>query len=153
GGKSELQKAQEAAQLQQAKDAVKLSQQQVLQAFEETKQSILDTVAKARDILESIRFYDSIGNPAIKAFFKDLDRFMNRLAEEAQNWKSASEPQIKAAAENLGAGVDLIAKVIQVLPAIGTYFQLGQGQIDIFVSDANEFFTKMGQIFDELPHS
>jgi Phage-related minor tail protein len=152
GGKSALQKAQEAAALQEAKDRIKLSMQSVLQAFEATKQSILDTVAKAKDILESIRFYDTIGKDSIKAFFGDLDKFMRRLVEESKIWLAAADPNIKAAAENLGAGVDLIAKVVGVLPLISGHFKVGEAQMDVALADSELFITKLGNMFVAIPN-
>jgi TP901 family phage tail tape measure protein len=144
----ELAKAQMAAQLAQAKATVALVGEQVKQAIEDTKQKLLTTVSQARDILESIRFWDSIGKLAIKGFFKDLNRFFTALAEEAKNWKAFADASIKTTAENLGAGVDLIGKLLPVLQGIGTHFHIGEGQIAILFSDAQSFFSKLGDLAD-----
>lgn len=152
GGKSELEKLQEAAAKEQARAAAETAKQSVLQAVEATKQSILDTVAKAREILESIRFYESIGKPAIKAFFKDLSRFFKLLAAEAENWKKFAAMDIKAAAEQLGAGVDLIAKLPAALNAISTHFKVGESKIALFFADALSFFNALGRLVEEIPN-
>lgn len=151
GGKSELQKAQESAALQQARDAIKISQQSVLKATEEAKQSLLNTVAKVREIFESLRFYDRIGSPAIKAFFKDLSVFMKQLAKEAENWVAFAKTDIKAAAESLSAGVGLISQLPAILSAIGTHFKVGEAQMDVFFADADSFFEKLGAFVSEIP--
>ena len=88
GGMSELQKAQQALALQQAKDGIKISMQQVLQAIEQTKQAILATTDQARGIIESTRFHTSIGKEPLQSFLhRPCTAFMKRLAEEASNWK------------------------------------------------------------------
>ena len=151
GGKTALQKAQEAAALQQAKDAIKISQQSVLKALEESKQSLLETSEKARQLLENLRFYDRVGKPAIKDFFKDLTLFMKLLAQEATKWASFAKGDIKTAAESLGAGVQVVGSLFPVLAGIGTYFKLGQGQLDIFFADADAFFDRLGEFVLSIP--
>ena len=147
--KSDLQKAQEAAALQQAKDAVKISMQNALQAVEQTKQSLLDTVAKARDIIESIRFHTSIGKEPMRAFFKDLHQFMTRLAQEASTWKGFASSETKKAIEDLSAGVDLIAKIPAALFAIATHFKVPQTQFDVFFSDLDRFFDGFAKAVED----
>lgn len=150
-GKSELQKAQEAAALQQAKDAIKISQQQVLQAFEQTKQSWIETAAKLRDMMESIRFYDRIGKGPIKAFFKDAHLFFKMLAEEAKNWKDVSTKEIKKAAENLGAGVDLAAKLPAVFEGIRSHLKVPDISFEEFFSDADNLINRLGDFLSDIP--
>lgn len=67
--RSPLQMAQEAAALQQAKDAIRVSQETVLQLIEKTKQSWIETLDKGRALLESIAFYSKVPRLAISSCY------------------------------------------------------------------------------------
>jgi len=83
---------------------------------------------------------------AIKAFFKDLSRFFSALATEAKSWTALASVNIKAASENLGAGVDLVGKLVGVLPGVGAHFKVGEAQIGILFGDAKIFFDHLGEL-------
>ena len=150
-GKSSAQKEQERLALEKARNDTKISAQNVIKAYQETNQSILETVRKAKDIIESSRFYDSVGKPALKALFADLSFFFKQLVKESAHWIALAKSDIRVASENLGAGVDLIGKLFPVLSGIGTYFKLGQGQLDIFFADVEPFFQRLGEFVSSIP--
>jgi TP901 family phage tail tape measure protein len=150
GGKSALQKAQEAAQLQQAKDAIKLSQQQVEQAFEQTKQSILETASKARELLEAITFYTQVPKDAFKAFFSDLDKLMKAFAEHAKNWMTDASGKIKVFSDDMKAVLEAIANAPTALVGIGKYLGIPEASIAQFFSDLGKVivaFSTLGEDF------
>ncbi len=151
GGKSALQKAQEAAALQQAKDAIKLSQQSVLQAIEATKQSIIETVSKIRDLLESIRFYTKLPEGVIDAFFQDLNKFAKRLARAMEKWKSLFVADMKEAAETFKSGVEAIAGLPSLFAQLASRLKLDDSRIEAFFVDVEKFVTRFGDFIASIP--
>lgn len=149
-GKSPLQKAQEAAQLQQAKDAIKLSQQQVLQAAEQTKQSMLETATKIRDLLESITFYTSVPKDAFKAFFRDLTKLMERFADMAKTWLGDASGKIKILAEDMKLVMEGIAQAPTALVGIGKYLGIADSSIVKFFVDLTKVFEAFGAMSEQF---
>lgn len=150
---TELQKAQAAAALQQAKDAVTLSQQSVLQAVEQTKQSWIDTLDKARTILESIAFYSKVPKLAFQQFFVDVNKLFDNLVELATKWKSAATADVKAAAENMSAGVALLAQLPAALDGISKYLGTPDASFDVFFAAAAKYFAKLEDFLSTIPKS
>lgn len=150
GGPSELQKAQMAAQLQQAKDAIKLSQESVAQAFEATKQSIIETMSRGRDLLESIVFYTSVPKTAFNAFFRDLDKLMKYFADRAKEWAMSASPNIKAFAEDMKAIMEGIAQAPTALINIGKYLGIPEASIARFFADLGKVLETFGTLGEDF---
>jgi TP901 family phage tail tape measure protein len=147
-GKSALQKAQEAAALQKAKDDIKLSQQAVEQAFEATKQSILETADKARELLEAITFYTKVPKDAFKAFFEDLDKLMKAFAEHAKSWMVDASGKIKVFSEDMKATMEAVALAPTALVGIGKYLGVAESSINRFFADLTKVFESFGSLAD-----
>lgn len=147
-GKSPLQKAQEAAALQKAKDDIKLSQQAVEQAFEATKQSILETADKARQLLEAITFYTRVPKDAFKAFFEDLDKLMKAFAEHAKNWMTDASGKIKVFAEDVKVVTETIGGAVLALTALGPYPGVAEKYITRFGDDLALLIEKISAVGD-----
>jgi TP901 family phage tail tape measure protein len=152
-GKSALQKAQEAAALQQALDAVKESQQQVLQAVEQTKQSWIKTLDDARALLESIQFYTKVPKISFQQFFADVNKLFAQVVDLAKAWKLDATADIKAAADNLLAGVQLVAALPAALDGISKYLGTPDESFAQFFAAANNFFTKLDDWFATIQKS
>lgn len=151
GGKTALQKAQEAAQLQQAKDAIKISQQNVLKAVEETKQSMIETLDKARTLLESIEFYSHVPKISFQAFFKDVEKLFNNMLDLARDVAGKASADVKAAAENLRPVVELFALIPQVLEGISAHLKVPDIQFDKFFADTKTLIEHLGVLLEEIP--
>lgn len=147
--KSALQKAQEAAALQKAKDDITLSQQAALQAIEATKQAVLESAGKIRDLLESIRFYSAVPKDAFRAFFKDLSKVMDTFAEMAKAWLGDASGKIKVLAEDMKLVTDAIAAAPTALIAIGKYLGIPETSIIRFFDDLGKLLDR----FDVLTQS
>lgn len=146
GQQNALQKAQAAAQLQQAKDAITQSQQSAIQAVETTKQSMLDTASKIHDILESIRFYTAIPHAAFAAFFHDLAKVMQQFSEMAQAWSADAGGRIATLSVDMKAATEAIANAPSALNDIGKYLGIPEASITRFFVDLGILLNK----FDEL---
>jgi TP901 family phage tail tape measure protein len=153
GGKSELQKAQEAAALQQARDAVKISQQAVIKAVEESKQSMLTTTAQVRDIIESIRFHTSIGKEPMKAFFADLHLFWKLFAREADNFKELADEEIKKASKTMKVAADGLSQMPLIFEGINQHFGVSEVAMDLYFRDFGRLTVKLGVLAEETPNS
>lgn len=149
-GKSPLQKAQEAAALQKAKDDIKLSQQAVEQAFEATKQSILETADKARQLLEAITFYTKVPKDAFKAFFEDLDKLMKAFAEHAKSWMTDASGKIKVFAEDMKLITEGIGGAVLALTALGPYPGVAEKYITRFGDDLSLLIDKIVAVGDNF---
>lgn len=147
--KSALQKAQEAAALQKAKDDITLSQQAALQAIEATKQSVLESAGKIRDLLESIRFYSTVPKDVFRAFFKDLGKVMDTFAEMAKVWLGDASGKIKVLAEDMKLVTEAIAAAPTALIAIGKYLGIPETSIIRFFDDLGKLLDR----FDVLTES
>ncbi len=151
GGKSKLQKAQEAAQIQQLKDQTKITQQQALQAVEATKQSLIETSAKARELIESLRFYTKLPEGALDDFFSDLNKFTKRLARAMEKWKDQFTADMKAAAETLAAGLQAISALPAIFVAVSSHLRLDDARIEGFFRNVEAFTNRLGEFMASIP--
>lgn len=150
GGKSELQKAQEAAQLQQAKDAVKISQQQVLQAVEDTKQSLLKTASDATELLKSIALHIDIPDDIWDSWFEDFDRLMMGFTERLQAHSSDMSEEMKATAETMQAVAGAAMAIPAALSAVNSSLGASQSQIDLVGDSWERIVIKFAQVEERV---
>lgn len=150
GGKSELEKAQEKAELQEAKDRVKLSQQAVLKAVEETKQSLLDTASKATELLKDIGLHIDIPDEQFDAWFKDLDQLMRRLASRLQAWSKDQSEEMKKSAEEMSAVATAGAAIAIAINAIGSSISVSDAQIDAVIASWEHLLQSLGDMEERL---
>jgi phage-related minor tail protein len=150
-GKSPLQKAQEAAALQKAKDDIKKSQEEVLQMVEKTKQSWIDTLDKSRQLLESITFYTSVPKVSFQAFFKDVGKLFSNVVDLAKKWKLDATKDIAEAADNLKSGAELISALPAALDAISKYLGTPEVSFQTFFAAATKFFDFLINWISEIP--
>lgn len=149
GGK----KAQEAAVIQKAQDDAKILQQTVLQSIEQTKQSWIETLDKGRLLLESIAFYSKVPKLAFNQFFQDMNKLFKNMVELAKKWKLDATADIKAAAENLSAGVALISQLPAALEGISRYLGTSDASFNTFFAAAAKYFDKLEEFLDTIPKS
>lgn len=152
GGKSELEKAQEAAQKQQAKDAIRLSQEQVNQAIEATKQSLIQTADQARALLEGLLDFTKVPKETIKAFFQNLTQVMNEFAKMAERWKTESLEKTKALADAMGPVVQSIGAAVVALSGMSSFVPVAESIITEFFTTLKIVIEKFGALADEIPN-
>ncbi len=130
GGPSELQKAQMAAQLQQARDAIKLSQQSVLQAIETTKQSMLTTLGSALNIAPLMAEFDGVSKTQINKVFTFLNRVVDRFLEAAKRWVGVNVEQTKQISEMVGSVFGALGALPAAANAFTTTPEVNDAQMD-----------------------
>lgn len=143
GRKSELQKAQEAAALQQAKDAIKLSMQNVLKGAQEVIQSATESFMKALEFFDKLDEFTPVRKAKFQEFWKAMTRLMNGFFDLAKQFVNQSMPQLKAVAETIGPIANAISTLPLAFEAINGHFGIAQSSIDNFFND----FSKLMDAF------
>jgi hypothetical protein len=142
GGKSELQKAQEAAALQQAKDAIKLSMDQVLKSAQEVIQSAVTSFQQALAFFEQLDEFTPVRKEKFRQFFANLSRMMDYFFELAKQFAGQSLADLKGAAETIAPIAEAIAALPDAFTAIRGHFPVADAAIDAFFVDLDKMMTK-----------
>lgn len=150
-GKSPLQKAQEAAALQKAKDDIKLSQEAVIQAVEKSKQTWIETLDKSRALLESIQFYTKVPKVSFQAFFKDVGRLFRNIIDLAKEFSGLATESIKQAAENMKPAVEMLAALPAVFDGISSHLKVPDLQFESFFADVATLIDHLAVLMEEIP--
>lgn len=139
--RSPLQKAQEAAALQEAKDAIQLSMQRVLKGAQEVIQSATESFMKALEFFEKLDEFSAVRKAKFQEFWKAMTRLMNGFFELAKQFVGQSMPQLKAVAETIKPIAEAIAMLPAAFDAISGHFGIAQSSID-------NFFASFSKIMD-----
>jgi hypothetical protein len=124
----ELAKAQMAAQLQQAKDAIALSKETVKQAIAATSSALADLMAK---VSEGVHVPKSV----MKQFAADAAFLLSQISDALNSVAKKATPELKAAAENFSSVVSLAASIPAAFDAINGHWGIAESQFVIFFRD------------------
>lgn len=131
GGKSAEQKRAEALQRQQAEDQAKVSSQNVLQAVESTKQSLLKTASDATELIKSIALHIDVPDSVFDSWFEDLDRLMKGFAERMQKWADQFEKEEGKTAERMQLVAQAAVSIAAAIDAVRQTSGVTQSKIDL----------------------
>lgn len=141
GRKTALQKAQEAAALQQAKDAIKLSLQSVLKGAQEVIQSATQSFMLALEFFQGLDEFTAIRKEKFKAFWKAMTQLLDGFFQLAKQFVGQSMPELKAVAETIAPIAQAIAQLPLAFDAINSHFGVAQSSIDQFFNDFDRIIT------------
>jgi uncharacterized protein YukE len=149
GGPSDLVKAQMAAQLQQARDAIKLSEQTVLQAIETTKQAMLTTATAALNLAPLLNEMEGVSKAQIRKLFVFMNRIVNNFLESAKQWVGVNVEQTKQIAEMIGSVFGAIAQIPAAATAINSTFSVSDSQIDLVFNILDRIIARWSTLADQ----
>ena len=150
GGRTELQKAQAAAQLQAARDAVKLSQEQVKQATEATHQAVIQTGSMLTDLIDKIGNTALVPRSVITKFVNRAVDLLDQLATGLKGIATKFTPEMKEAAESMQSVVALAAITPDAFDAIGRSIPVAQHSVDIWSKNINLLWDGFGVAVEDV---
>src|SRR5262249_33154978 len=110
-------------------------QEAVLQAVEKTKQDMIATLDKARELLESISTYSKVPKISFQQFFRDVGKLFNNMIGLAHDFAALATADVKTAAENLKPLVELTAALPEALDGINAHLVVPDIQFNRFFTD------------------
>lgn len=135
-GKSSAQKQQEALQLEQTKQNMQQTAQNIINAA-------LEGFTKGLAFLEQLDEFTAPRKEKFRQFFASFTKLLNYFVELSKSWSQASFAQVKAAAEAIGPVADAISALPLAFQAINGHFGVAQSSIDQFFND----FSKVMDAF------
>lgn len=116
------------------------------QALEDTKQAIVETAAKTRDLLSSLASFGEVPKEIINRFVKNMVQILNRLVDAATKFKPEALEAAKKWGEAMGPAVDVMAKVPLVMEGINRHMPVAESQIDRYFIDWERIVIRLGAL-------
>lgn len=132
GGKSAHQKAMEALEEQKAQLEIDKLKADVAKVTQEVMQAGMKTIQDALETLDKLADFSPVTKAIIRKFFAQLQKLVAGLIEVSKQFSGDLLNMVKAFAENVGPGIELMGRALEVFDKLLTFIPPAEAVIQAF---------------------
>jgi TP901 family phage tail tape measure protein len=142
-GKSQIEKDTEKAQLDQLKA-------NIAQTYEDIKSTMVDTMAKGNELLESLATRVDVPRKAIRRFINQFGLLLELFIDEAKRLAPKGLDAAKQVTESLGGSFELMMGAVDLSKAIKGMEEASNTDVAAFKNSSTKLFNALFEVFDEI---
>jgi hypothetical protein len=150
GGKSKHQKEMEALEAQKARLEIDKLKADVGKTVQEVMQAGMKTIQDALATLDQLADFSPVTKGIINKFFKQLQKLVAGLIDVSKQFSGDLLNMVKAFAENVGPGVELIGRTLDVFDKLLTFIPPAEAAMQAFGRGLGLIITILIDLSDDF---